>query len=78
MRVTLFKFSLAGESRALSRTDWALIGLILLGFSFFLIGANAYNDYVGWFGVFLFAGSLLALIILYVRGALEKKVLQKA
>jgi heme exporter protein D len=32
---------------------------------------------VGWFGVFLFAGSLLALIVLYVHGVLARKAVQK-
>ncbi len=61
----------------MSRIDWALVGLVLLGILLFLVGANIYNDAVGWFGVFLFAGSLSALIFLYVRGVLARKFVQK-
>ena len=56
----------------MSREDWACAGLILLGILLFLIGANIYNSYVGWFGVFLFLGGVLALIVIYVYKSLTK------
>jgi drug/metabolite transporter (DMT)-like permease len=62
---------------SVSRTDWACLGLILLGILLFLIGANVYNEYVGWFGVFLFVGSVLAWIARYVYGILVKRPAQK-
>jgi len=61
----------------MSKIDWALIGLILLGILLFLVGANLYNASVGWFGLFLFGGSILALIALYVYGVLARKAVQK-
>jgi len=62
----------------LSQTDWICIGLALLGVFLFLYGANFYNAFVGWFGVFLFVGSIVAWIVLYVYGALFRKNVQKA
>jgi membrane-bound ClpP family serine protease len=56
----------------LSREDWACIGLIILGIVLFLIGANYYNAIVGWLGVFLFLGGILALIALYVYNVLSE------
>jgi FtsH-binding integral membrane protein len=61
----------------LSREDWACIGLIIFGIILFLIGANYYNPIVGWTGVFLFLGGILALIALYVYNILSKPELQK-
>ena len=62
----------------MSQTDWICIGLALLGVFLFLYGANFYNAFVGWFGVFLFVGSIVAWIVLYVYGALFRKNVQKA
>lgn len=62
----------------MSRTDWTCLGLVLLGILLFLYGANFYNAFVGWFGVFLFVGAIVAWIVLYVYGALLKKNVQKA
>jgi len=42
-----------------------------------LYGANFYNSFVGWFGVFLFVGALVAWVVLYVYGVLFKKSVQK-
>jgi membrane-bound ClpP family serine protease len=62
---------------SVSRTDWACLGLILLGIILFLIGANYYNAFAGWFGVFLFVGGVLAWIARYVYGMLVKRQVQK-
>jgi hypothetical protein len=43
-----------------------------VGIVFFLVGANIYNALIGWFGVFLFLGGILALILLYVYNSLSK------
>ena len=72
----LFKIQLREKSR-LSRGDWVCIGLIILGIILFLIGANYYNPVVGWLGVFLLLGGILALIALYVYNLLSKPKLQE-
>ena len=63
---------------AVSREDWACVVLIILGIILFLVGANYYNSIVGWLGVFLFVGGILALIVLYVYNALTKQKAQNA
>ncbi len=55
-----------------SREDWLCLCLIIVGIVFFLVGANIYNAIIGWFGVFLFLGGILALIMLSVYNSLSK------
>lgn len=69
--------SIAEAFMSVSRTDWACLGIIILGILLFLIGANVYNAYVGWFGVFLFVGGALFWIARYVYGMLVKRQVQK-
>ena len=57
----------------MSREDWLCLGLIILGILLFLYGANYYDNFVGWTGVFLFVGGVLALIALSVYNALVKR-----
>jgi drug/metabolite transporter (DMT)-like permease len=57
---------------AVSRQDWACAGLIVLGIILFLYGSKYYDNLVGWLGVFLVVGGLLALILLYVYNALSR------
>jgi hypothetical protein len=61
----------------MSRADWVFFGLLVLGIILFLIGANYWNDVVGWLGVFLFVGSIVAWIVLYVYNWLKKRDVQK-
>jgi drug/metabolite transporter (DMT)-like permease len=56
----------------LSWKDWICVLAILLGVILTLYGANYYNDIIGWFGVFLFAGGIVALILFYVYGILAR------
>jgi membrane-bound ClpP family serine protease len=51
---------------ALSREDWACIGIIVMGIILFLVGANVYNAFLGYLGVFFLIGGVLALIALYI------------
>ena len=60
----------------MSRADWVFFGLVILGIILFLIGANYYNDVVGWLGVFLFVGSIVAWIMLYVYNWLKSRKVQ--
>jgi hypothetical protein len=47
--------------------------IVILGFALFLYGANFYDAVVGWIGVFLFFGGILAFLVLYIYGELTKK-----
>jgi FtsH-binding integral membrane protein len=40
--------------------------VVILGIILFLYGANAYNNIVGWAGVYLFCGGILAYVILKI------------
>lgn len=62
----------------MSREDWICILLIILGIILVLYGANYYNNLVGWFGIFLFLGGVLALILLYVYNSLAKHETEEA
>ncbi len=57
----------------MSWTDWACLGVFILGFLLFLYGANIYNAIIGYAGIYLFAGSIIAYLLLYVRKELTKK-----
>ncbi len=58
----------------MSLKDWLCAAIIILGILMFLYGANYYDNTVGWAGVFLTAGGILAIIVLYVHGTLSKRV----
>jgi FtsH-binding integral membrane protein len=60
----------------MSWTDWACLGIIVLGFVLFLYGANYFDATIGWAGVYLFVGALLARLILYIYDELTKKTAQ--
>lgn len=62
----------------MSWADWACLGLIILGVILFLYGANFYDNFVGWTGVFMFVGGILAWIVLYVYGEVMKRKTQSA
>ena len=57
----------------MSWTEWACLGIIVLGFVFFLYGANYYDAIVGWAGVYLFIIGILVILVLYIYGELTKK-----
>jgi hypothetical protein len=42
-----------------------------------LYGANVYDNFVGWTGVFLFVGGILAWLVLFVYGKVMKRRTQK-
>jgi hypothetical protein len=44
-----------------------------LGFALFLYGANFFDAIVGWIGVYLFFGGILAYLILYIYSEWTKK-----
>jgi hypothetical protein len=56
-----------------SWTDWTFLGIVLFGFILFLYGANVYDAIIGWVGVYLFLGGILAFLVFYIYGELTKK-----
>lgn len=61
----------------MSWTDWACLGIFILGFLLFLYGANIYNAIVGYTGVYLFIGSIIAYLFIYVYKELTKRPLDQ-
>jgi drug/metabolite transporter (DMT)-like permease len=57
----------------MSWKDWICIISIILGIILFLYGANYYDQTTGWAGVILFIGGIVAIVLLYVYSALNKK-----
>ncbi len=57
----------------MSRTDLACLGMFILGFLLFLIGANTYNGIIGYAGIYLFIGAIAAYLIIYIYKELTKK-----
>ena len=56
----------------MSWTDWACLGTFILGFLLFLYGANIYNAIVGYTGLYLFIGAIVAYIAVYTYKELTK------
>ncbi len=56
----------------MSWTDWACLSVFVLGFLFFLYGANIYDAVVGYIGLYLSVGSIIAYILLYVYKRVTK------
>ena len=52
----------------------ACLSVIILGVVLFLYGANFYDSNVGWVGVYLLSGGVLAFLVLYVYGELSKRM----
>lgn len=57
----------------MSKTDWAIITILIVGFFLFLYGANYYNAFVGYAGIYLFIGGIAAYLIIYIYKELRKK-----
>ncbi|MCW3995616.1 MAG: hypothetical protein NWE98_05645 [Candidatus Bathyarchaeota archaeon] len=57
----------------MSWLDWTLLGVFALGFLLFLYGANYYNAVVGYTGVFLFIGSIIVYVAVYIYREITKK-----
>jgi membrane-bound ClpP family serine protease len=57
----------------MSKTDWALLAVFIIGFLLFLYGANVYNAVIGYTGIYLFIGSIAAYLVLYSYKELKKK-----
>ena len=59
----------------MSWTDWACLGAFIIGFLLFIVGANIYNLIVGYTGLYLFIGAIVAYIALYIHKELTKEPL---
>jgi len=57
----------------MSWTDWVCLSVVILGFALFLYGANVFDAVVGWIGVYLFFGGILAFLVLYIYSEFTKK-----
>ena len=58
----------------MSRVDLACLGMVILGFVFFLYGANFFDAVIGWVGVYLIIGGILVFLLFYIYNELTKKV----
>jgi peptidoglycan/LPS O-acetylase OafA/YrhL len=67
----MLAFSVYGDR--MSWTDWACLGIVILGFVLFLYGANFYDAVIGWVGVYLFFGGIIAFLVIYIYRELTKK-----
>ena len=57
----------------MSWINWACLGVFILGFLLFILGANIYNAIVGYTGVYLFIGAIVAYLVMYIYRELTKK-----
>ena len=57
----------------MSLTDWACLGIFLVGFVLFVVGANVYNAVVGYAGLYMGVGAIIAYLLIYVYKELTKK-----
>ena len=57
----------------MSWTDWACLGIFLLGFALFVVGANIYNAFVGYTGLYLAIGAIMAYLVIYIYHEFTKK-----
>lgn len=61
--------------------DWkglTCLFVVILGLVLFLYGANYYDNIVGWVGIYLFAGGILAYVLVWIfqrlkKGAVDQK-----
>ncbi len=61
------------EAATMSWTDWACLGVFIVGFLLFLYGANNYNAIVGYTGIYLWFGSIVAYFVIFIYKELTKK-----
>jgi hypothetical protein len=68
----------------MSRTDWACLGVFIAGFLLFLYAANKeiveltneqlqVNTIIGYLGIYMWFGAIIAYLIIYVYKELTKK-----
>ena len=57
----------------MSRVDLACLSIVVLGFVLFLYGANFFDVFIGWVGVYLIIGGILVFLLFYIYNELTKK-----
>ena len=57
----------------MSWTDWTCLGIFIMGFLLFIVGANIYNAIIGYSGIYFFIGAIAAYLVIYVFKELTKK-----
>ena len=60
----------------MSWMNWACVGVVVLGFVLFLIGANVYSIAAGFAGIFFFSVGVIGMLVMYIYGELTKKAPQ--
>jgi hypothetical protein len=62
----------------MSWTDWSLLGIFIVGCLFFLYGANTYDPVVGYTGIYVSMGTMVAYLIIYIYKEFIKKPVSSA
>jgi hypothetical protein len=57
----------------MSLTDWACLGVFILGFVLFVVGANIYNAIIGYTGLYLSVGAIIVYLAIYIYKELTKQ-----
>lgn len=57
---------------SMSWQNWACVGIVLLGFILFLYGANYYDAWFGYAGIFFFLAGIIGIVALYIYRELTK------
>jgi hypothetical protein len=57
----------------MSWTDWACLGVFIAGFLIFLYASNTYNNLVGFTGLYMWFGAIIAYVVIFVYKDLTKK-----
>jgi hypothetical protein len=50
----------------MSWIDYTCLGAFLLGFVLFIVGANIYNAIVGYAGLYLSIGAIMAYLVIFI------------
>lgn len=57
----------------MSWTDWACLGAFILGFLLFILGANIYNAIIGYAGLYLSIGAIMAYLVIFIYKEFTKQ-----
>ncbi len=57
----------------MSKIDWILLALFIVGVVLFLYASNYYNAAVGYTGIYLSIGAIAAYLVIYIYKELRKK-----
>ncbi len=57
----------------MSWTDYACLGAFILGLLLFIVGANIYNAIIGYTGLYLSIGAIMAYLIIFIYKEFTKQ-----